>query len=60
VAFNNEVDAIILGRDTAAAMETLLDRNRARGTRIDLASWRARGLCERPRELIARLWQFVL
>jgi hypothetical protein len=43
VAFNNEVDAIILGRDIAAGMETLLDRNRARGTRIDLASSRSLG-----------------
>ena len=58
VVFNNEVDAIILGHDTAAQMETLLRQDMALSHEIMLQEWQQRGLHERFEELKARLWQY--
>ena len=58
VLFNNEVDAIILGRVTAAQMETILRQDMAMAHEITLAEWRDRSLGERLDELKARLWQY--
>lgn len=60
IVFNNEVDAIILGTETGRAMTALLDLNRARSTKLDLKTWRARPLSERPHEWLIRFWQFLL
>ncbi|HVC60995.1 MAG TPA: phospholipase D-like domain-containing protein [Acetobacteraceae bacterium] len=58
VVFNNEVDAIILGRDTAAQVEAILRQDMALAHEITLAEWRRRSLAERWDELKARLWQY--
>ncbi|OIQ68615.1 major cardiolipin synthase ClsA [mine drainage metagenome] len=58
VVFNNEVDAVILGHDTAAQVESLLRRYMAVATRINLAEWKDRPLSEREREWQARIWQY--
>lgn len=55
VALNDEVDAIILGRDTAAEVERVLAADMAEGRPIALQEWRERGLGERLRELMARV-----
>ncbi len=55
VALNDEVDAIVLGRDTAAAVERVLAADMAEGREIHLEEWRKRGLRERLRELTSRL-----
>jgi cardiolipin synthase len=58
VVFNNEVDAIILGRDTAAQVEAILSQDMAMSHEVTLAAWRRRSFTERWREVRARLWQY--
>ena len=58
VVFNNEVDAIILGTDTGAQVEALLERDMANAAPVTLGEWERRPLRERVRELGARLWQY--
>jgi cardiolipin synthase len=58
VVFNNEVDAIVLGTDTASQVQALLQRDMADSRQILLQHWQDRSLEERVRELRARLWQY--
>ncbi len=58
VVFNNEVDAVILGRDTAAQVETLMLTFMAASVPVTLAEWRQRSLREHLREIRARVWQY--
>jgi cardiolipin synthase len=58
VLFNNEVDAIILGRDTAAQVEAILRQDMTMAHDITLAKWQQRSLGERWDELKARVWQY--
>ncbi len=58
VVFNNEVDVIILGRDTAAQVESFLRQDMENSHPITLAEWRRRPLGERLQELQARLWEY--
>lgn len=60
VLFNNEVDAVVLGRETAAQMETMFEDELGRATPIDERSWRNRPMAERLRELFARAWEVLL
>lgn len=55
VALNDEVDAIVLGRDTAAQVEAVLRQDMAKAQEITLEAWRNRSLRERLRELSARV-----
>jgi cardiolipin synthase len=54
--YNNEVDAIVLGRATAGAVETMLHDWIARAEPITRAGWRSRSLHEHAGERLARLW----
>jgi cardiolipin synthase len=56
-SFNNEVDAVLLGRDMAAQLETLLRGWMARATPVTLQDWRRRSVHERAGEYAARLWE---
>jgi cardiolipin synthase len=58
VVFNNEVDAIVLGTETASQVQALLERDMANSVAITLQGWRQRPFDERVRELGARLWQY--
>jgi cardiolipin synthase len=58
VVFNNEVDAIILGHDTAGQVEAILQQDMAASREVSLAAWSQRSLTERLRELQARAWQY--
>ena len=55
-AFNNEVDAIVLGRETAGAVEAMLRDWISHADTVTLDAWRARSNSERLGELIARFW----
>ena len=57
VIFNDEVDAVVLGRDTARALEALFEDDRNGAGAIDRATWRRRPLTARLHEVYARLWQ---
>ncbi len=54
--YNNEIDAIIFGRTTAAAVESLLRDWITRAEPITLEGWRARSMHEIAGELLARVW----
>jgi cardiolipin synthase len=58
VAFNNEVDAVILGHDTAGQVEAVMRRFMAAASEVDLTRWEHRSLGERVDELKARVWQY--
>ncbi len=58
VVFNNEVDAIVLGADSAGQVEALLQQDQAASVPITLAAWRARSIGERLDEFKARLWEY--
>jgi cardiolipin synthase A/B len=58
VVFNNEVDAVILGHDTAAQVEAILRRFMAASHEVDLTRWEHRSFRERVNEWEARVWEY--
>jgi cardiolipin synthase len=58
IVFNNEVDAIILGADSAAQVEALLQRDMAASAPVTLQAWERRSMDERLNEFEARLWEY--
>jgi len=54
--YNNEIDAIILGRRTAGAVERMLRGWMQRAERVTLEGWRERSVHERAGELLSRVW----
>ena len=57
IYFNNEIDAIVLGRHTASAVEAMLRAHIDRSVHVALRDWQCRSLRERIAERVARLWQ---
>jgi len=60
VIFNDEVDAVTVGGDTAKSLEALFEKDFAKANRIELAVWKQRPLAEKMREIIARASQSML
>ena len=60
VLFNNEVDAVVLGAETATQMEAMFDDELTRAAPVDEHSWRHRPIAERLREFFARAWEVLL
>lgn len=61
VLFNDEVDAIVLGADTARELETVFAEGIADAVEIDLASWeRERDLGDRIKGRFSRFWENLL
>ena len=58
VVFNNEVDAIILGTDTASQVEAILRQDVAESHEVSRERWEHRSLNERVNELKARVWDY--
>jgi cardiolipin synthase A/B len=58
VVFNNEVDAVVLGHDTAGQVEALLRHYMDVASEVNLAKWEDRSLDERVQELEARVWEY--
>jgi cardiolipin synthase len=58
VVFNNEVDAIVLGTDTASQVEALLQRDMAASRPIEPSAWEHRSFHEHVEEVRARLWEY--
>ncbi len=53
VAWNNEVDAILLGREVATELEAVLARGMSRAAPVTLEGWRKRGIGRRLREMLS-------
>jgi cardiolipin synthase len=60
VIWNNELSAIVLGRDFAAQMEATFAKDWAAGTEIDRNVWEKRSIIERTREWSARALEVLL
>lgn len=58
--FNNEIDAIVLGRDTASAVEALLRAEIGRSVHVALRDWQTRPLRDRAAEIGTRLWKRLM
>jgi cardiolipin synthase len=58
VVFNNEVDAIIVGFDTATQVEAVLRGDMSASREVSDARWEQRSLNERVDEWKARLWEY--
>ncbi len=60
VAWNNEVDAVMLGREVAAGLEAGLERAMARAAPVDVDGWKRRGVSQRLREWLSwPLWDLL-
>jgi cardiolipin synthase A/B len=57
---NDEVNAVILGRDFAAEMEAMFEKDIESSYQIHLEQWKKRPLSERAKEWLARLLQYWL
>jgi cardiolipin synthase A/B len=60
VAFNNEVDAMIVGQETAAAAERAFNADVAAARLVTLAEWRRRPNAERENEFFSRSWEWLM
>jgi cardiolipin synthase len=61
VLFNDEVDAIVLGSDTAKALEAAFTDGEKTATPIDTGKWEdSRPVTERMRGFFARMWESLL
>jgi cardiolipin synthase len=60
ILFNDEVDAVVLGRETAAQLESLFDQEVAKAKPITLESWSDRPIGERFREFYSRALEALL
>jgi cardiolipin synthase len=60
VLFNDEIDAVILGRATAARLEAFIADGIARSRPIEPARWSDRPLGERLKEFFLGAWQGLL
>ena len=61
VLYNDEVDAIVLGAETAAELEKIFEEGMQTATQIDREAWEAsRPFGERFRGFFARMWEHLL
>jgi len=60
IVFNDEVDAIIIGSDTAGGLEAMAATDRQRAEAITLQSWRHRSVKERLKETFGKIVQNLL
>jgi cardiolipin synthase len=58
VVFNNEVDAVVLGHDTAGQVERLMRHYMDVANEVDLTKWQQRSGNERIEEMEARIWEY--
>ncbi len=58
--FNDEVDAVVLGRETAAALESIFEDQLRSAKEIELSNWKDRPFGQRLDETFSSLWQDLL
>jgi cardiolipin synthase len=57
---NNELNAVVLGREFAQDMRAMFEKDLANSDRIALEQWRRRSPLERVKETFARMWEYWL
>ena len=60
VLFNDEVDAVVIGKNTGEQLSTLFEADLQHARAIDLESWRKRSIFTRINEQFWRLWEKLL
>jgi len=60
VLFNDEVEAVVLGRKTAAELEAVFEEDQRSAKQITLEEWSQRPLTERVTDFFQRTWQYLL
>jgi cardiolipin synthase len=60
VIFNDEVDVVVLGSETANELEAMFADDQHGATAIDLKAWKNRALSQRVKEILAVAWQNLL
>lgn len=60
VLFNDEVDAAVLGRETAAQLEAAFQDDIKQSTEIDFKTWKQRPLGDKLKELFSKAWSYWL
>jgi len=57
---NDEINAVVLGRDFARQMQAMFNKDLEASQTIDRESWHRRSLLLRVKELLARIWARLL
>jgi cardiolipin synthase len=57
VIFNDEIDAVVLGRETGQQMEAMFENDFKQATPIDLATWKDRPVSTKIKEVFYNMWQ---
>ncbi len=57
---NDEVNAVVLGRDFANGLEAMFEKDIAESNQIHLKQWKKRSLIDRTKEWLARLLKYWL
>jgi cardiolipin synthase A/B len=57
---NHELNAVVLGADFGAQVQTMFDRDLQQSDAVTLAQWERRALGPRIKEVFARLWEYWL
>jgi len=57
VIFNDEVDCVVLGRETGRQIEAMFEDDFKQATAIDLATWKDRPLPTKIKEIFYSAWQ---
>ena len=57
---NNELNAVVLGREFAQQMRAMFEKDLANSERIELERWRNRSPLDRLKEGFARMWEYWL
>jgi cardiolipin synthase len=60
VLFNDEVDAIVLGRETAAQLENAFRDDMSRAKEVDLEAWEQRPFGQKMTEFWSKIWSYWL
>ena len=60
VLFNDEVDAVVIGKNTGEQLANLFESDLQHAQAIDLESWRKRSFFVKVREQFWRLWEKLL
>ena len=60
VLFNDEVDAVVIGKNTGEQLSTLFETDLQHARSIELESWRKRSIFTRINEQFWRLWEKLL
>ncbi len=60
VLFNDEIDAVVIGSQTGAELESMFEDGIAHAQRVAAEAWSHRPLLERLRERFWLLWEALL